>query len=178
MFNQNGSVWVNWITLQDRDSTATNQLFSGSLIYCYVNDVSFTGKIEQATKNKIMPDMDYIGSASGSVWSAAISNNSFTGVQNHAITLKGNWTTDLGSYDSTGTVPLLTPYKMIILATSGKTFYLNDERIIKQIIVESGSVFYPEYGIPVVITDYSIGANSTNTNSVGWSMTIREDKVN
>lgn len=176
-FNDNGSVWNAWITIQDR---GTNPLFGGSKIYVFCDDETFGGDILKGNKPKLMPFLpDYNGSNVGSVWQNTIANTSFTGVNNHKIVLQCRWAVGLGSYGTNGfSEPILTPYKTIILATSGRQFYLNDERIINQIALESGSQFYGQYGVPITIDNYSFTSRrSGDLNIVGINLTITEDKI-
>lgn len=174
-----GSIWNFSVTIKDCDTATGSRLFGGSSITCFVSEMTFGGKIEQASANNVLPNIDYVGSNVGSTWYDAITNNSFTGVNNHEITLRGNWTVDIGSYFNGALAsPVLSPYKILILATSGKTFYLNDERIIRQIAYESANQFYNVgSGVPVVITDYSMNVTKRDNNLVSWSLSLREDKV-
>lgn len=175
MFTQNGSVFKNFVTLQDR---GTNPLFSGSLVYAFVSEESYVLGIKNGMQDIVLPPMpDFVGSNVGSVWDNMIAYNSFAGIQNPKITLQGTWVTDVGSYGQSGE-PILTPYKLTIMAASGRTFYLNDERIIKNMIIESGSQLYSEYGIPIKLGAPSIrSAAGEGMNQVRWSVPVTEDKV-
>jgi len=173
---QSGSVWNRWVTLTDLGDSLGSKLFGGSMIYCFCNDFSLGGEVSHSINSNTMVAMDYFGSPVGSVWTAAIVNNNFTGVQNHSVTLKGNWTTDLGSHSPSG-IEFLTPYKLILMATSGRTFYLQDERVIEQIRLESNESFYGSSGMPIVITNYSLNYGKRDNNNVTWNITVREDKV-
>lgn len=169
-------MWNSWVTLRDRNTITGSRLFGGSPIYCYVNDMSFTGQGVFGESETNMITIDYVGSNVGSTWNNALAYNSFTGVNNNKVTLGGTWVTDLGSVNSLGSV--LTPYKCFIFGTAGKRLYLTDERIIAQIAVESGSALYGNgSGMPVVVTQYSLKADKRDDNSVNWSLTLSEDKV-
>jgi TfoX/Sxy family transcriptional regulator of competence genes len=172
---QTGSVWVKWITLTDRDTVVGSRLFGGSPIYAYSVMFKMTGKSNYGNDPRIMPTIDYINNVPGSVYRENLGRNSYTGYENSVINLAGNWTTDLGSTTDMGD-KLLTPYKMVLLATSGKQLYLKDERVIEQMIVESGSTFYTEYGMPVVIDTWSFDYSNINLNLVSWTLTLKEDK--
>lgn len=176
-FVDTGINWNTWVTIQDRSSSP---LFGGSKIYLFCDNESFGGNINKGVSTKIMPTVpNYVGSNVGSVWQNMIGQQSFTGINNHKITLQARWSVGLGSYGTAGvSEPILTPYKTIILATSGRQFYLNDERIINQIALESGSQFYGKYGIPITIDDYSfVAISSKDQNIVGINLTITEDKI-
>lgn len=176
-FTDTGLNWNTWVTLQDR---GTNPLFGGSKIYVFCDNETFGGNINKGIATKTMPTVpNYNGSNVGSVWQNMIGGQSFTGVNNHKITLQARWSTGLGSYGTNGfSEPILTPYKTIILATSGRQLYLTDERIITQIALESGSQFYGQYGVPIAIDDYSfVAIRSKDENIVGINLTITEDKI-
>lgn len=176
-FIDTGLNWNTWVTLQDR---STNPLFGGSKIHLFCDNETFGGNILKGVAQKTMPRLpDYVGSNVGSVWQNSIGPQSFTGVTNHKITLQARWSVGLGSYGTAGfSEPILTPYKTIILATSGRQLYLSDERIITQIALESGSQFYGQYGIPVAIDDYSfVAISSKDKNIVGINLVLTEDKI-
>lgn len=175
---QDETVWNTFVTLQDLDSVSGSRLFRGERIYCLTNDFSFGGKAVYGTPNTQMVSMNYIdpGSNIGSVWNDALGYNTFTGTENHLISLTGTWSTDFGSVNTMGSV--LTPYKILVFGTCGKRLYLTDERVITQIAIESGSQLYGNgLGIPVVVHNYSLKYSKRDNNMVNWSLTLREDKV-
>lgn len=173
---QTGSVWKKWVTLTDRGDELGSKLYSGSPIYAYVSGFKMSGKSNYGYDPRVMSGLDYIGSAVGSAYRENLAQNSYTSFENNMIDINGNWTTDLGSVQDGGAY-ILTPYKILVLATSGRRFFLKDERVIEQMVIESGSTTFSEHGIPVVITDYNFDYNSSNLNNVPWSLKMREDRA-
>ena len=170
---QLGSEFRFWVTLQDR---GTNPLWDGSPVYIYCNDETFTMDSVHGMRSRLMPGTpNFVDNNVGEEWNKLKVNNSWVGVVNPKAFINAGWVTDLGSYTDGGS-PILTPYKLMVMAASGRTFYLNDERIIKQISIESGGQFYPEFGAPVVIDDFNIKVDMKSTNRVNMNINFREDK--
>lgn len=170
---QSGSILHRWVTLQDLDSTGS-KLYGGSLIYGFGGKVSISGKVNFGYNNKTMQDNDNLITLPGSTWNSQIANNSYTGGENHIIRIDGTWTTDLVA--EAGEV-ILSPYKIFVLAQSGKTLRLKNERTIRNFTDESPNLDLYVQGMPVVILDYAFDESPNKEGVVYWSMTLREDKV-
>ena len=171
---QLGSEFKFIVKMRDRD--VANPLWGGSPIYVFCNDQSFSMDVTLGMRTKTMPPSpDFVNNNVGSEWDNLKVNNSYVGINNPIMSLQATWVTDLGSYTSGGD-PILTPYKLMIMAASGKTFYVEDERVIRQISIESGEQFYPSYGAPFCIDDFNIKTDYKSTNRVNMNINLREDK--
>ena len=177
--SQSGNYLSFPVTLQDYN---TDPLFNGSVIRVFSRRVGMSFPATVGENTLPVGSQYYItGTSSDSFIGSARRNNigynSFTGFANANITVDCSWATDTGSYysDGAGSLPILTPYKALVMMMSGRQFHLSDERIIRQMSMESNNSLYGS-GIPVVIKEISFNEEKTSENVVYFTLTLREDR--
>lgn len=176
-----------FIIIQDLN---TSPLFDGSAVYCYVRSAVIGGQntIDPQTRPNQDPEVVSADNSDiGSMWNRRKATLQYTTADNMQITLAGGWTTNengatIGSELSNGTV-ILSPHKIMRMATSGRTFHLRGGTAIQYLIdgekshTSLGSSFYVSgSGIPVTVAAWSVEDLAAEKEYVTWTMSFIEDK--
>ena len=171
---QNKPTWSRIVTIQDL--SFIEPLFGAQPVYCLCDEDTLSGDVfitHKPNVNPPVPNFSNTGSINDTVNNLVV-HNSYAGINNPGFEMKGRWSMDLGSYTDTGSA-ILTPYKILVMALSGKTFYVKDENIIEQIKLESNNNLFAN-GIPVNIKSYSLKASSRKKGLVEWSIVFDMDR--
>lgn len=180
-FSQTGNVLKSWVRFTDRTTPTSQALFNGSSIYMFGAEQTFALDTLRGVKSIPMPDMpNYVNTSglgiSGS-WNNMKGPVSFSGIQNPKMNITCNWTSDLVNNDDTKI--LMNPYIAIMLASSGRRLYLEDERIVNAIKTwdtNSSNTMYPN-GMPIVIDNIQMRASGKDDRSlVTINFAVTEDK--
>ncbi len=181
-FIQTGTPLKSFVKMTDRTTPSSQALFNGSPVYLHAAEQTMAVDAIKATRSKPMPSMPDLLAASKYTSGMSGSFNdmkgptSFMGINNPKMTVQCTWSSDLvNTYNDK---LLMNPYIALLMVSSGRRFYLEDERIVNAIKtwdLNTTNTMYPN-GMPVTIDSLTFGASARDRSMTTINFTLTEDK--